>query len=185
MADYLKIMMSTSFSWEVVMMFFTLLAVISLSVFAYLKASRILTKVQTIEKGLLEKQKHYLLLEKKIKLLETLHDERLSRLKAQIEIVAIASQTSYIFKFSSDAVRKELKQFETLFLQLEQIEKLSYECEVNSENLYREAESWGDKVDPKTYDHVLTKADMLRKDAKKQLGVTKFIKDQLRLYELK
>lgn len=183
MADYL--ITFKSLSWEMMTILFIFVMMTILSVLAYLKSSKILKQVQTIEKGFLEKQKQFKLLDNKIKLLETLHDERLSRLKAQIEIVAIASQTSYIFKFSSEAVRKELKQFEALFLQLEQIEKLGYECEVNSEKLYREAESWGDKVDPKTYDHLLVKADLLRKDAKKQLEVTKFIKDKLRLYELK
>jgi len=177
MADYLK---DAQIFWPITYLLMGM--VLMISVAAYHKASKILSQVQQFDKSLANQ---FNLLENKLKLLETLHDERLLRLKAQIEIVSIASQTSYIFKFAPDTVRQQLKQFEPLFIQLETIEKLSYECEVNSENLYREAESWGNKIEPKAYEQLLSKANLFRQDAKKQLQVTKLVKDKLHLYEFK
>lgn len=148
-----------------------------ISVAAYWKASQLARYFQQV----VAKVASLRGLEKRTKLLETLHEERLLRLKMQQELLAINFQTSYIFRFAPESVKKQLEKHQNFFEQLEQLEKLSSECEVNSEQLYREAEIWNEEVDPKVYDHLLSKADLFRNQAKNQLEIAKFVKSKLRL----
>lgn len=156
-----------------------LMVVIALiiSVAAYWRVSKIERYFQTVAERVTKLRN----LEKRTQLLETLHEERLLRLKMQLELLSISFQTSYVFRFASAEIRQQLSQHQAFFEQLEQLEKLSGECEVNSEKLYREAEIWGEETDPRAFEHLLSKANLFRNQAQNQLEIAKFVRSKLKL----
>ncbi len=178
MADYLTLI-NTAQIWENSpgFLFIMMIATLIISLIAYQRTNKLAHRLQPIYK---RTDKLYSL-EKKTQLLSTLHEERMLRLKTQIEILSINFQTSYVFRFAPEHIREQLYKHKEFFSQLEQLEKLCSECEINSEQLYREAENLDEKIDIKVYEHLLSRASMLRDNAQKQLEITKFIKSKLRL----
>ncbi len=167
--------------WEFVMaayvaVFMSAITLI-ISVAAYWKASQLVRYIQQIA----EKISSLRGLDSRTKLLETLHEERLLRMKMQLELQAINSQTSYVFRFGSESVKKQLEKHQSFFEQLEQLEKMSSECEVNSEKLYCEVETWLGEMDPKVYNHLWSKANLFRNQAQQQLEIAKFVRSKLQL----